>query len=333
MYLRKKIGGKIYRQSLQTQKISVAKVRLPLEIQKLISQHQYRAASDQQVENLAQCFEIAKHKSTTKSNLREKASIYRDNTFVFLDKTFKGLKTLKPKELTAQVCDTWFKSIKPPEYSAAYCNNALGSLRMIVKEAINFGLIAVDPTKDIQKYRIPKKNMVLPSPEKFKEFVAAIRKPTGEKKHSWRSDAAADFVEFCAYSGVRKEGANNLKWKDIDEHNNTIFVTEKGGYGRYVPIIPPMKELLARLPKKGEFVLRVKEAEMSMTRAAQQIGMERITHHDLRHLFATTCIESGVDIPTVSHWLGHKDGGVLALKTYGHLRESHSTKAAEKVTF
>jgi len=35
----------------------------------------------------------------------------------------------------------------------------------------------------------------------------------------------------------------------------------------------------------------------------------------LRHLFATRCIESGVDIPTVSRWLGHKDGGALAMKS------------------
>jgi integrase len=45
--------------------------------------------------------------------------------------------------------------------------------------------------------------------------------------------------------------------------------------------------------------------------------MHRITHHELRHLFATRCIESGVDIPTVSRWLGHKDGGALAMKVYG----------------
>ena len=29
-------------------------------------------------------------------------------------------------------------------------------------------------------------------------------------------------------------------------------------------------------------------------------GIARITHHDLRHMFATRCIESGVDIPTLS---------------------------------
>jgi hypothetical protein len=50
-------------------------------------------------------------------------------------------------------------------------------------------------------------------------------------------------------------------------------------------------------------------------------------------LFATRCIESGVDIPTVSRWLGYRDGGALAMKTYGHLRREHSIAQAQKVSF
>jgi len=80
-------------------------------------------------------------------------------------------------------------------------------------------------------------------------------------------------------------------------------------------------------------VMQVKECLQAMTRAARVVGMARITHHDLRHLFATRCIESGVDIPTVSRWLGHKDGGALAMKVYGHLRDQHSVAMAQRVTF
>jgi len=67
--------------------------------------------------------------------------------------------------------------------------------------------------------------------------------------------------------------------------------------------------------------------------ACRKLGVAHMTHHDLRHLFATTCIESGVDIPTVSRWLGHADGGALAMRTYGHLRPEHSLEAAKKVSF
>jgi hypothetical protein len=40
-----------------------------------------------------------------------------------------------------------------------------------------------------------------------------------------------------------------------------------------------------------------------------------------------------VDIPTVSRWLGHKDGGALAMRVYGHLRQEHSISAIQKVIF
>ena len=70
-----------------------------------------------------------------------------------------------------------------------------------------------------------------------------------------------------------------------------------------------------------------------MNRAAQEVGIEPLTHHDLRHLFATTCIESGVPIPTVAAWLGHQDGGALAMRVYGHLRNEHSLAEGKKVSF
>src|SRR5437763_8429652 len=98
-----------------------------------------------------------------------------------------------------------------------------------------------------------------------------------------------------------------------------------------------MRTLLERLTKETHApqdpVCKVGECAKSLTRACRLIATPRITHHDLRHLFATRCIESGVDIPTVSRWLGHSDGGALAMKVYGHLRDSHSVAQAQRVTF
>jgi hypothetical protein len=45
------------------------------------------------------------------------------------------------------------------------------------------------------------------------------------------------------------------------------------------------------------------------------------------------CIEGGVDIPTVSRWLGHKDRGAMAMKISGHLRREHSIAHAQKASF
>jgi integrase len=108
---------------------------------------------------------------------------------------------------------------------------------------------------------------------------------------------------------------------------------------RRVPIIAEMRELLERLRQErpdepaDARVMRVTQSELAMKAAEKKAGIAHLTHHDLRHLFATRCIESGVDIPTVSRWLGHKDGGALAMKVYGHLRNQHSASMAKLVNF
>ena len=53
--------------------------------------------------------------------------------------------------------------------------------------------------------------------------------------------------------------------------------------------------------------------------------------HDLRHFFATHALQSGVDVPTVSKWLGHRDGGALVMKTYGHICDDHSLAAVKRL--
>src|ERR1700719_2145372 len=68
---------------------------------------------------------------------------------------------------------------------------------------------------------------------------------------------------------------------------------------RYVPMIPELERMLTELRAErsnepsSATVMHVFECQNSMTHAAAKIGMKRITHHDLRHLFATICIESG----------------------------------------
>jgi integrase len=148
-----------------------------------------------------------------------------------------------------------------------------------------------------------------------------------------------------AFTGCRVGEAREIAWRDVDFDAGEIIVrgdTKTGTKNwelRRVPLIPDARALFQRVrsERTGEpldaKVFRVGECQKSLDRAAEKVGTNRITHHDLRHLFATRCIESGVDIPTVSRWLGHKDGGALAMKTYGHLRREHSIAQAARVSF
>ncbi len=45
------------------------------------------------------------------------------------------------------------------------------------------------------------------------------------------------------------------------------------------------------------------------------------------------CVMAGIDFMTIAVWLGHKDGGILVGKVYGHLLDEHRQKAAKLVHF
>jgi integrase len=197
-----------------------------------------------------------------------------------------------------------------------------------------------NPAKFVKRASVRAKLLTLPEPAEFERFVTEIENGGGG-----HSQDCADLVRFLAFGGFRKGEAATIRWMDCDFEKGEILVRGDAETGtknwsvRRVPMIPDMRQLLEELKAErsnaapSDPVMLVRECQKAMERAAKVVGMERITHHDLRHLFATRCIESGVDIPTVSRWLGHKDGGALAMKVYGHLRDQHSVNMAQRVTF
>ena len=40
---------------------------------------------------------------------------------------------------------------------------------------------------------------------------------------------------------------------------------------------------------------------------------------------------SGIDFMTIARWVGHKDGGVLIGKVYGHLSNEHAKQQAQRI--
>ena len=207
-------------------------------------------------------------------------------------------------------------------------------------DSVKVGARYDNPARFIKRAGERPKKLTLPEPEQFDEFIVEIQQGGGRFSRS-----SADLVCFLAYGGFRKTEAAHVTWNDLNFDKGEIVVRgdpvtgTKNNEVRRVPMIAEMRLLLERLREKrvnadaNQPVMEIRECQKAMTRAAEEIKIPRITHHDLRHLFATRCIESGVDIPTVSRWLGHKDGGALAMKVYGHLRDAHSSAMAQKVSF
>jgi integrase len=61
--------------------------------------------------------------------------------------------------------------------------------------------------------------------------------------------------------------------------------------------------------------------------------LQRFGFHDARHHFISYCVMSGLDYMTIARWAGHKDGGILIGKVYGHLSDEHARNQAARVSF
>ena len=112
----------------------------------------------------------------------------------------------------------------------------------------------------------------------------------------------------------------------VHDHKGRIELHDAAGKGDVT--VEQVMELYAQATADDPGIGAISWA---LAGASKRLKIPKLTHHSLRHFFATICIESGVDIPTVSRWLGHSDGGALAMRVYGHLRDEHSQAAAAKV--
>jgi len=367
-YARWTISGKQKWVSLYTDVLSVAKLRLADEANRIEGLRRSAAAVTGGTGRMADLMRVYEERTRAHPELRPSSITSRITALKKLRRTWPELGNMKPAQVTPAAVEEWatrFKAkgtnFRPPGAktvlkgnSATSVNRAIDTLRRILDIAIERGAIfsnpvSVQPAEGKLKKKITRTKIVLPTRDQAQRLFAEIE--NNGAVGGWGAEAA-DFCRFLAYSGCRVGEVPTVTWSCVDLKTGVLHVkgqkTETSN--RRVPINSELSALLTRVRERrvkaavhtedgkpflapADPVFRLREAQKSIDRACAALGLERVTHHDLRHLFATTCIECGVDIPTVSRWLGHSDGGALAMRTYGHLRQEHSQMQAAKVAF
>lgn len=340
-FARAKVRGKLIRKSLETNVLSVAKLRLA---DVLNTENKASAPSTKIIGKMlfGDALALFKERQRLASDIKQSTKDYNDRAAIDLLKTWPGLEQMDVKRITKFECLEW-RAKFGKMYSPTVTNGTLSILRRVLDIAVDSGARYDNPArhKDVKRARVRRKDLKLPEPDQFIALVAHVR-----GNGSGRGGHSADAIEFFSYAGTRLSEAARVYGRDCSFTKNEIVIRgdpitgTKNWEIRRVPMIPEMRKLLERLKSdrgEQEFlnnpVLLVRKFNRSLSNACVKLGLHHLTHHDLRHLFATRCIESGVDIPTVAKWLGHKDGGVLAMQTYGHLRDKHSENMAQKVVF
>ena len=353
-YARARINGKLKWRSLKTQVESVAKQRLNDTLTELRAAAQVKAASSQMTgtaqTNVEHFIAIYRESSIHDASLAPATKLRREIALKAVLKTWPDLPTRDARRVTPSDCEQWAASalrtgtgfVAPKAktvrkgMAASSFNKCVDTLRAIFEIARKHGVAYGNPADSIKKAKMKQRKLELPSVEKFRAIVESVASAGARQ-----SQDCADLVRLIAFSGARLSEATELQWRHVDTVKAQITIpgTKTDSSHRTIPLFPPLGALLDDIrSRRGEVspdapIAAVHECKGALRSACRTVGVKTLTHHDLRHLFATRCIEIGTDIPTVANWLGHRDGGALLMRTYSHLRNEHSQAAALKISF
>jgi integrase/recombinase XerD len=205
-----------------------------------------------------------------------------------------------------------------------YANSTVARRTAAVKSFYAFlteaGLVPSDPTEQIDS---PKVDRYLPkalTPNQVDELLELpLREPTPERLR----DKA--MLELLYATGMRVSELVALNLRDLNMEADCVRCVGKGGRERILPIsgsaLTSLEEYLdiarpqlARGNPQKVDALFLNHRGKRLTRQgfwlilkgyAEELGLEDLTPHTLRHSFATHMINSGADIRSVQALLGH----------------------------
>ena len=235
---------------------------------------------------------------------------------------------------------------KKPGLSSTTVHGIHVMLKSALKRAVQERLIPFNPSEFCIPPKITKPELqVIPS-ERYQSYLHAAEQ---------RGVLPMFYLELS--TGLRKGEIAALLWSDYDAQTQTIHVTKQylfyNGQGtvsppksstsvRYVSIPEEAAKLLEqeheKHPKNPYMFPSPVTGEMYHPGAivkihrkiCKDIGLEHVRFHDLRHSFATTALQCGVDVKTVSTMLGHSSAG-FTLNVYTHSTSRMQQEAARIV--
>ncbi|MEY2502922.1 MAG: hypothetical protein QOI07_3256 [Verrucomicrobiota bacterium] len=218
-------------------------------------------------------------------------------------------------------------------------------LRNVLKTAVDDGHLRELPRiKTLEAPPVPKRPLVTPT--EFDQLLSSAREACQAN-----GQQLVDYLRFLAFSGAREQEALRVKWTDVDFQNQRVTIGSDGlaknWEARTVEFNPELGALLQEMharrapdcawmfpsPRRGKRDEHAKSFRESFKMARKAARLEWLGFHDLRHYFCSICVMAGIDFMTIAAWLGHKDGGILVGKVYGHLLDDHRRKAARLVNF
>ncbi len=222
-------------------------------------------------------------------------------------------------------------------------NLYLISLRNLLKKARADGLIRQLPHTTWRKVvQSPERHLI--SAEEFTRLIAAcLPLKNGAQLR--------EYLLFLAYTGCREQEALRVRWCDVSWTGSCVTIGADGdtknrerrrvdfsqALEAHLKVMESRRtgdsEFLFPSPLRGDEDRPFNSLRESLRSAATADGLSLGGFHDLRHMFISRAVMSGIDFMTIARWVGHKDGGMLIGKVYGHLSNEHRVQMAKRIVF
>jgi len=230
------------------------------------------------------------------------------------------------------------------------------AFRNAMKRAIDDGWIQLLPTHGLRPLKcVTKQKSLFTTAQLVAVCKAAFEQRKNDKNEmvpvTKNAQEFVDYIKLMAYSGARRNESLALRWADVDFEKGLLTIgadgDTKNSTARTVEFNPKLRahleDMTTRLapdsqwlfpsPQRGAKDIHVQTFRESLTLVRTRAGMAGFNFHDLRHHFISMAVMSRIDYMTIAAWVGHRDGGVLIGKVYGHLANEHKKAMADKLTF
>lgn len=214
------------------------------------------------------------------------------------------------------------------------------TMAIIIESAINYAVkegLCLPLKNPIHKPAVQKGRLTILTVDEQKEIESVLANEN--------SNVALGII-IALYTGLRIGEICALRWEDIDLGNGLIYVNHTVSREiskdaahktqlvlsspktktskRIVPIPSLLKSILENAPKDNSFVVSGSDTfadtrtfDYQFKKLFRAYKMNCIRFHTIRHTFATRCLQSGMDVKTLSEILGHASA-TTTLNTYVH---------------
>lgn len=323
--------------------------------------HEQNAAIDQTFNDLVSCW-IDEQKGALKPN-----SINKYN-FLLEKHIIPKLGDLKIQEINNGQIKNFIDDMSKSgriDNCGGLSGSTVNDMVVLIKSILGYAQEKYNVNLNIGKIKVFQKRQVR---NRFftKEDISTLVASAWNRYNVDHSDLRCLGVLLCMYTGVRISELCALRWSDIDVKRGILFInnslqrirkgkdcdnktalvidapkTEKST--RIIPIRSNILEKLYEIQplySSNDFLLSGKKDKAIEPRNMQYYfkqlqlaaGIEPLCFHSLRHTFASMCIQSGMDVKTLSEILGHSNINIT-LSYYVHSSIEQKLKQIEAVDY